>query len=141
MTETGLNRYLCQSIEMKGAPISRFGLIALEAVEIYKKQTIKDPRKAWEEAAGWKDKGCPRGVFLTLCSEGLIKGIPRGNYGDRLGKNYEHTLQVMKRLDFQATDFKYKKTVWDKLDIPNKPSHNGHIDVIHALYEKDMLSK
>jgi hypothetical protein len=25
-------------------------------------------------------KGCPRGAFLGLCEEGLVKGIPAGNY-------------------------------------------------------------
>ena len=124
---------------MKGAPISGYGHIAIKAIEIYHTQKQKDPRMAWEEAAGLKDKVCPRGVFLTLCSEGLIKGIPKGNYADGIRQNREHTLAIMNTLDFENTDFKYKKSVWDKLNIPDKPNHNGHIDVIHALYEKNLL--
>lgn len=25
-------------------------------------------------------KGCPKGVYLGLCEEGLVKGIPKGKY-------------------------------------------------------------
>jgi hypothetical protein len=125
---------------MKGGPISGYGIITLQALEIYKKQTKKDPRKAWEEAAGWKDKPCPRGVFLTLCAEGFIKGIPAGPYATDVRENREHTLAILEVLDFDKTDFRYKKTVYDRLNFPAKPpTHNGHIDVIHAVYEKDLL--
>lgn len=35
-------------------------------------------------------KGCTKGTFLGLCEEGLVKGIPKGNY--------TKTIEIVKRI-------------------------------------------
>jgi hypothetical protein len=86
------NNIKCNIKYIKGAPINEFGSIPIKAAEIYKKQMIKDPRKARDEAAAWKDNQCSRRVFLSLCAGGLVKFISNGNYADRIWQNREHTL-------------------------------------------------
>lgn len=44
-----------------------------------------------------KKKGCPRNAFLGLYEEGLVKGIPSGNY-TRSKKNKEYAIKAVKIL-------------------------------------------
>jgi hypothetical protein len=47
-----------------------------------------NPKARWDRAMeilyptspSARKKGCPRGAFLGLCEEGLVKGIPAGDY-------------------------------------------------------------
>ena len=43
-----------------------------------------DGRAQWRRSiptsVSAQKKGCPRGAFLGLCEDGLVKGIPAGNY-------------------------------------------------------------
>jgi len=68
----------------------KYGLAAIDAVNLVRENVTNNPRNAWEIALskyyeknsdGLK-KGCPKETFLGICSEGLIKGISRGHYTD-----------------------------------------------------------
>jgi hypothetical protein len=41
-----------------------------------------------------KKKGCPKGTFLGLCEEGLVKGIPKGNYTKSV-KNKKYAIKAV----------------------------------------------
>jgi hypothetical protein len=66
---------------------NRYGEAALMATQQVPSGVI-DPVARWETAmeklyptsAAARKKGCPRGAFLGLCEEGLVKGIPAGHY-------------------------------------------------------------
>src|ERR1039457_7405733 len=66
---------------------NRYGEAALMAARQGAPPDI-NPVARWESAmeklyptsTGARKKGCPRGAFLGLCEEGLVKGIPAGHY-------------------------------------------------------------
>jgi hypothetical protein len=56
-----------------------------------------NPKARWESAmekvyptsTAARNKGCPRGAFLGLCEDGLVKGIPAGrNTASKDNKEY-----------------------------------------------------
>ena len=65
---------------------NRYGEAALMAARGSSART--NPVARWDSAMETlyptsptaRKKGCPRGAFLGLCEEGLVKGIPAGNY-------------------------------------------------------------
>jgi hypothetical protein len=126
---------------MKGLPLQGYAKIAIKAVEICQEYPSKDPRTAWVEACfinHKRDKGCPRGTFLSLCSLGYIKGIAAGDYSSGVRENFVYAKKIAETLDFKKTNFINYSLIWSEFQF-GKP-HNGHIDVFHGLYEKDMLN-
>lgn len=60
--------------------MTKYGKVALEAVRRV------SPVNAWDKALaqlGIGEKACPRTVFLGLCEDGYIQGIPKGKYLDK----------------------------------------------------------
>ena len=68
--------------------VCKYGKSALRAVELIRNNYINDPKEAWEKStieifgkgSASQQKGCPRGAFLGLCEEGMVKGVPAGDY-------------------------------------------------------------
>lgn len=66
----------------------KYGQAAVDAVESFRSALEKGPRGAWSRAVARlfpkspssRDKGCPMYAFLGLCGEGLVRGIPPGDY-------------------------------------------------------------
>nr|WP_208889497.1 hypothetical protein [Polaribacter sejongensis] len=82
--------------------MNKYGQTALKAAQNYKSSysiTEIYARAAKEvfETKSSQEKGCPKGTFLGLCEEGLVKGIPRGNYTKSV-KNKEYALQAIEIL-------------------------------------------
>ncbi|WP_319643357.1 DUF6979 family protein [Methanovulcanius yangii] len=64
-----------------------YGESAVRAVELIRTGECPDPPAAWDRAAGetccsksTAAKTGPRCAFLGLCEEGLVEGVPAGNY-------------------------------------------------------------
>lgn len=68
--------------------MGKYGDASIRAAKLIIFGEIKSPVSAWRKATGEifgegtssQDKGCPRGAFIGLCEEGMIKGIPSGSY-------------------------------------------------------------
>ncbi|MFA4859721.1 MAG: hypothetical protein WC598_03095 [Methanoregula sp.] len=70
--------------------MGRYGECAILATKFLAEKNIKNPRDAWELAISklvkndpseWvMKKGCPRAAFLSLCEEGLVRGVDCGKY-------------------------------------------------------------
>lgn len=123
--------------------MANYGKIARRAVEIYREQRLPSPRQAWEAAAeiyypdkkAAREKGCPKSTFLGLCEDGLIKGIPPGEYVSRkLNKSYG--IQAYRLLKKEPN--LDAKSLWDKIQ-PAK-SHNQQMDVVKALFENKLMN-
>lgn len=120
--------------------MNKYGVTALEAVQLCTKQPSLSPKKAWQTAANKcfgestsaADKGCPKNAFLGLCEEGLIEGIEPGSY-TRSKKNKQYALkavEILKRFPSSAID---PKQLWD-LVLPGKIiTHNSQMDVVLSL--------
>ena len=82
-------------------------------------------------------KGCPKNAFLGLCSAGLIKDIPDGNY-TRSIKNRAYAEICIKILKENDELKKNPKDLWEK--IPNKPkTYNHQMDVVCALWNEGLI--
>lgn len=127
--------------------MSGYGKAALLAVEKCTKSTNKDPVMAWKESVfeiypskpAARDKGCPKGAFLGLCSEGLVSGIPRGNYTKSI-KNSEYAKRAVEILRNQPLLAKNSAALWLKIQDGDSITHNGQLDVVISLWEAGKVS-
>jgi hypothetical protein len=120
-----------------------YGDSAIQAVRLIEKDQAMDPRMAWDSAISslteseWSiDKPCPKGAFLGLCEEGLIKGIPKGQYTKSLdNKNY--ALKAVKILQ-QSSKPRKKIDLWREV-TDRKIVQNGQMDVVLSLWNNNLI--
>jgi hypothetical protein len=104
-----------------------------------------NPEAQWESAMEKlyptsptaRRKGGPRGAFLGLCEEGLVKGIPAGHYSaTRDHKNY--AVRAVALLT-DATQSLSVSALWRAVtQDPEKP-HGGQMDIVMALWKNDLI--
>ena len=121
---------------------NKYGQIAVKAVEYYKK--LNCPIEAWEKAAkqlfdtqSSQEKNCPKSTFLGLCEEGLINGIPIGDYTSSK-KNKDYATKAIYFLKNSSKTFVTPMALWNdglKKDI----RHNSQMDVVIALWENQLI--
>ena len=128
--------------------MSKYGEAAIRAVHLFTSGTVDSPSVAWAQATNeiiWEGtpgqvKGCPQNAFLGLCEEGLVKGIPRGQY-TRSIKNKQYAVNgftVLKRKPELASK---PRVLWDEVMKGEKKAHNSQMDVVTALWEQGMFEK
>lgn len=121
--------------------MSKYGETAILAVELVESGKALDPEDGWERAVrqmfpgsqSLQDKGCPKGAFLGLCREGLVKGIDAGPHG-RPSKNGKYALdaaQVLRRNRFLCSQ---PSLLWKKVAGPSK-TENHQMEVVIALWQ------
>ena len=100
--------------------MGKYGISAIKAVSLIKKSYTKNPKEAWEKAtikvfkegSPGQKKGCPRETFLSLCKEGLVKGIGSDDYTSSV-KNREYAIDavnILKKLP--EISFPTEKELW-----------------------------
>ncbi|WP_139959578.1 DUF6979 family protein [Flavicella sediminum] len=116
-----------------------YGTLSVLAIK-----TGVNPKEAWKLAAidifdskSSQDKGCPKNTYLGLCEEGLVKGIPKGNY-TRSVKNKDYALKALKILKSNSSSTFSPKALWEKLELGNK-RHNSQMDVVIALWVNGLI--
>ena len=132
---------------------SKFGEVAIKATEIYRIGGGKtSPRRAWEKAANEvfpnsessQDKSCPRDAYLGLYQEGLIRGVPAGDYTQSI-KNKDYAVSAVNILKQQPHLTQDIPTLWrEALKMQNESvgkTHNQQMDVVAALWSKDYITR
>lgn len=120
--------------------------VATRATHMFTTGIVESPREAWSKAAGdvfgvgtsSQEKSCPKDAFLALCEEGLVKGIPNGQY-TRSKKNKKYALNavdILKRNPDLVTD---TKTLWNRSVGGEEKKHNSQMDVVIALWKNNLL--
>ena len=123
-----------------------YGEAAVRAVHLFTTGLVESPNEAWSRAAGEifgagtssAEKGCPQNAFLGLCEEGLVKGIPGGQY-TRSQKNKRYALDavtVLRRHPELASD---PDALWNAVMGGEDKAHNSQMDVVAALWEKMLV--
>ncbi|MEK5398431.1 DUF6979 family protein [Paenibacillus sp. FSL K6-2859] len=127
--------------------MNKYGVVAIKAVELMNGELLEPPN-AWNKAASdmfsegtsSQRKGCPRNTFLDLCEEGLVRGVPKGNYtyrSDSLNKAYAvEAVELLRGNPLLAND---KNGSWKEVMKGVKKSHNSQMDVVLALWEKGLI--
>jgi hypothetical protein len=123
---------------------NKYGKMALKSVQNYKDSY--SIIEIWSRSAkevfdtnSAQEKGCPKNTFLGLCEEGLVNGIPKGNYTKSV-KNKEYALKAIAILKQNKETTFSPKELWEKLELGDKRS-NSQMDVILALWENGLIMK
>lgn len=124
--------------------MSDYGLVAVIAArEIV--ASGAQPADAWKAAAATvcrtrmeQNKGCPRGAFLGLCEEGLVKGVPPGQYTkSRMNKAY--ALKAMEILQSHPELAGDVAELWARTVTPKTVGNNGQADVVVELWVNNLF--
>jgi hypothetical protein len=103
------------------------------------------PVEQWESAMEMlyptspiaRKKGSPRGAFLGLCEEGLVKGIPAGNYAASK-KNKDYAVRAVALLE-EGTQSWSVGALWRAVTDDPEKAHNGQLDIVMALWKNDFI--
>lgn len=128
--------------------MNKYGKAAILAVECFIDGVANSPNKAWDLAVAnqfpdsptMQNKGCPRGAFLGLCEEGLIRGIPTGSYTRSLD-NKAYAIQAVEILRT------HQKTGWTVMELwslvmrGKRKKHNEQMDVVLSLWEAGFIQR
>ena len=86
-----------------------------------------------------RKKGCPRGAFLGLCEEGLVKGIPAGRYtSSKDNKVYAVRAAALLMEGKQSWS---TTALWREVTNDPERTHNSQMDVVLALWKNDLIVK
>ena len=134
-------------LEMEGMIMNKYAQAAIEATKICSEDKQISPRMAWDQVTSLifgKDtssqkKGCPRDAFLGLCEEGLVKGIPAGNYCNSLkNKRYALSAVALLKKDSAISD-QPPMVLWKCVMKGEQKVHNSQMDVVIALWKSNLL--
>ena len=126
--------------------MGNYGKAAMRAVRFYKTGSAMSPQDAWAKATaeqfGWGTssqlKGCPKNTFLGLCEEGLIRGIPSGNY-TRSRRNKKYAVDAVQILKQRPTLAINPQALWDQVMQGESKQHNQQMDVVISLWNSGLL--
>jgi hypothetical protein len=123
---------------------NRYGEAALMAVRLGP-SAGSTPVARWETALEElyptspvaRKKSGPRGAFLGLCEEGLVKGIPAGEYTD--SKTHKGCAIRAVGLLAQGTQHWSRSALWQAVAGDAKKEENGQMDVVLALWKNGLI--
>ncbi len=119
---------------------------AMSAVSMVQNGTSSNPIEAWEKSTAIiiregnlsQKKGCPKGAFLGLCEEGLIKCIPPGNYCSS-EKNKGYAVKAVKLLKENPNLLYDKNLLWNTV-VDEYKHHNSQMDIVIALWLHGLIA-
>lgn len=128
-----------------GSAMNKYGLSAIMAVEALQQGEARTPRGAWEQAVNHvfstpasRNKGCPRDAFLGICGEGMVIGVPEGDYS-RSEKNKKYAVQavVLLRQDKSLADSPSR--LWQNIMAGEQKKPNQQMEVVTALWNRGFV--
>lgn len=128
--------------------MNSYGKAAIKAIQLTTSGFVDSPLYAWEKATSEifgkgrssQKKGCPRSTFLGLCEDGLVKGIPTGQYSKSKGsKNKNYALNAVKILKQYPELSNDKNSLWIKVLKGKLITHNNQMDVVIALWNEGLI--
>jgi hypothetical protein len=103
------------------------------------------PKERWEAAAATlfpdsptsQRKSCPKGAFLGLCEDGLVRGIPLDATPLRKD-NKGYAIRAVKLLREGHPSTQPQK-LWTAVVNGAQKAHNSQMDVVIALLERGLI--
>jgi uncharacterized protein DUF6979 len=123
---------------------NRYGEAALMATQQMPSGDIS-PVARWESAmeklyptsTAARKKSCPRGAFLGLCEEGLVKNIPAGRYAaSKIDKAY--AVRAVALLT-EGTQHRSTSALWRAVTNGAEKRHSSQMDIVLALWNNDLI--
>ncbi|MCX4113272.1 hypothetical protein NQU91_11130 [Aeromonas hydrophila] len=125
----------------------KYGKAAVDAVFRCQRDGL-NPAEAWSLAVqmylpthSGQVKGCPKGAFLGLCSDGRVKGIEEGNY-TRSTKNRDYAVTAVEILkNRMGAPSMSANDLWDAVmaELETSLRPNSQMEVVLALWEKGLI--
>jgi hypothetical protein len=123
---------------------NRYGEAALIAVR-QGSSGPADPAARWEKALHQlyptsptsRKKGGPRGAFLGLCEEGLVKGIRAGNYAASK-ENKAYAVHAAALLAGETQSWS-TTALWSAVTGDPEKKHSSQMDVVLALWKNGLI--
>src|ERR1700730_3665439 len=84
-----------------------------------------------------RKKGSPRGAFLGLCEEGLVKGVPAGHYAAS-ADNKAYAVRAVALLIDGKQSWSTSALCRAIEDDPER-TRNGQMDIVLALWKNDLI--
>jgi hypothetical protein len=84
-----------------------------------------------------QNKGCPRGAFLGLCEEGLVKGVPAGRYTASID-NKGYAVRAVALLAEGKQSWSVNE-LWRAVVNDPEKKHNQQMDVVLALWKNGLI--
>ena len=124
----------------------KYGECAIRSVHLITHKGYS-PTDAWEEitinafgrGSSSQKKGCPRGAFLGLCSNGDIKGVPGDNYTKSI-LNKEYAVRAARFLRSDPKLASNPGLLWQRVIGTKNKQHNNQLDVVLALWNNKLLT-
>ena len=121
---------------------NRYGEAALIAA---RDSAGTSPAKRWQSAVekvyptsvSAQKKGCPRGAFLGLCEEGLVKGIPAGQY--TTSKDNKAYVVRAAELLIEGKQKWSISELWRAVADDPERAHNSQMDIVLALWKNGLI--
>ena len=119
---------------------------AWDAVRICQQGGADSPQDAWEQATTaifgrgtpGQTKGCPKGAFLGLCEDGLIRGIDPGNY-TRSQKNKQYAVDAVDVLRRHPHLAHGAQGLWIEVLTGVSKKHNQQMNIVIALWNRGLI--
>ncbi len=132
--------------------MSKYGDVAVRATNLVQSGACTSPLEAWRAAAREvfpekmpsQNKCCPKSAYLGLCEEGVVAGIPRGDYtSSRENKSYAlravRLLRHMPSLADRAARDGGGMELWRRVVRAEWKHPNGQMDVVLALWSRHLI--
>jgi hypothetical protein len=123
---------------------NRYGEAAILAAQ--QGPSGRNPADLWENALEKlyptspvaRLKNSPREAFLGLCEEGLVKGIPAGEYTEsKSSKGYAvHAVTLL----MEGAQHWSKSALWQAVTGGSGKKESGQMDIVLALWHKDLIA-
>lgn len=128
--------------------MGKYGKAAIRARDLLKAEGLLDPPAAWNKAVSEvfpdspssQEKGCPRGVFLGLCSDGWICGVPSGPY-TRSKDNRRYAVEAVKVLSLKPSLVDLPDQLWAEVMQGEEKVENSQMDVVISLWKAGAIEK
>jgi len=122
---------------------NRYGQAAILAAQ--QASNGANPEALWEDALEKlyptspvaRKKNGPRGAFLGLCEEGLVKGIPAGQYAASKA-NKDYAVRAVALLAEGGRSWS-TSALWEAVSGAPGKKHNSSMDVAMALWKNDLI--
>lgn len=127
--------------------MGKYGQVALRATALVTKRGYMSPPEAWKVAArevfpdspASQTKGCPKSAYLGLCEEGLVVGVPRGNYTNSRD-NKAYALKAVRLLVREpALALQGPDVLWERVMDGERKTPNHQMDVVLALWNQGLI--
>ncbi len=124
--------------------MDRYAQVAINTIYNVK-TTGNSPDYAWKlesertfgKGTALAKKGCPKGTFLGLCEEGLIKDIPKGQYTKSI-KNKKYAVDAVNLIKTREQGYNNPKSLWIEV-AGNDKVPNHQMDIVCALCSAGLL--